>query len=131
MANHQELDERYRTSWGEVEKLVQHMNKDWNILSISDIVLNHTANESSWIHEHPESTYNCQNTPNLRPAFLLDQMFVQVTKGILNQQKMFKNMPGIAITIGVGIKKSFKLSNYTSSFPSNKRCHVIREYQAF
>ena len=81
LANHQELDGRYQTSWDEVENLVQHMNEDWNILSISDIVLNHTANESSWIYEHPESTYNCKNTPNLRPAFLLDQMFVRVTKG--------------------------------------------------
>ena len=64
-----------------MEKLVRLMNDDWEMLSISDIVLNHTANESLWIRDHPECTYNCFNTPNLRPAFLLDQMFFKVTKG--------------------------------------------------
>ena len=81
LSNHQELDGRYNTTWEEVEKLVCHMNDDWEMLSISDIVLNHTANESLWIKDHPECTYNCLNTPNLRPAFLLDQMFFKVTTG--------------------------------------------------
>ena len=75
LASHQELDGRYRTSWDEVDKLVQHMNEDWNILSISDIVLNHTANESSWIHEHPESTYNCQNTSKYMQLYMQKKIY--------------------------------------------------------
>jgi len=42
------------------------------MLSIVDIVLNHTANNSEWIVEHPEAAYNTDDCPHLWSAWELD-----------------------------------------------------------
>jgi glycosidase len=43
------------------------------MLSIVDIVLNHTANDSKWIVEHPEATYNTDDCPHLWSAWVFDK----------------------------------------------------------
>ena len=64
-------------------ELICKIGKNMNMFSICDIVLNHIAKESKWIKEHPECSYNCHNSPHLRPAFLLDRMIYQVISLII------------------------------------------------
>ncbi|XP_045473681.1 glycogen debranching enzyme [Harmonia axyridis] len=59
-------------TFDELRALIQKMKKEWKVISICDIVLNHTANKTPWVLEHPEATYNCLNCKYLRPSYLLD-----------------------------------------------------------
>ena len=53
--------------------LVESVRHEWGILSITDVVWNHTSNDTPWLRDHPEAAYNLVNSPHLRPAFALDQ----------------------------------------------------------
>ena len=56
----------------DIASLVSRMENDYGLLAMTDVVLNHTANNSSWLEEHPESGYNMETAPWLEPAYELD-----------------------------------------------------------
>jgi len=52
------------------------------MLSFTDLVLNHIANESEWLAENPQCVYNLVNAPHMKPAFLLDCLLARFSKEI-------------------------------------------------
>lgn len=71
-----------KPTFEELEKIIKKCRQEWGIASICDIVLNHTANESDWLQEHPDATYSCKTMPHLRPAFLLDAVLAQCGRDV-------------------------------------------------
>ncbi|XP_035827253.1 glycogen debranching enzyme [Aplysia californica] len=59
----------------DVEKLMEFLNASMGVMSLSDLVYNHTAKDSPWVWKHPECTYNMVNSPHLRPAYIVDRIF--------------------------------------------------------
>ena len=56
----------------DLEKLVNYMENDLHLLSLTDVVYNHTANNSDWLRDHPEAGYSVETAPHLNPALDLD-----------------------------------------------------------
>ncbi|KAH0598611.1 hypothetical protein MHUMG1_03914 [Metarhizium humberi] len=63
----------------DVEKLIQSLEKDNSLLSLTDIVLNHTAHNSKWLQEHPEAGYNLSTAPWLESAYELDSKLLELS----------------------------------------------------
>ncbi|KAK4875160.1 hypothetical protein RN001_011582 [Aquatica leii] len=89
-------DSNRRVTFDDLQNLTDKMRNEWKILSICDIVLNHTANETDWLEDHPESTYNCLNCPYMRPAYLLDSALHQFSMDV---KQGFYETEGIPIEI--------------------------------
>ena len=75
------------------------MNEEWNMLSVTDMVYNHTANDSTWLLDHPESAYNLYNSPHLKPAYLLDRLVYHVSRKISSSSSHLAQTAGIPATI--------------------------------
>lgn len=69
----------------DLENLVNNLNNNLRLISLSDLVYNHTSKDSPWVLEHPECAFNLDNSPHLRPAYILDRIFenfsLEVSKG--------------------------------------------------
>ncbi|RDL40032.1 putative Glycogen debranching enzyme [Venustampulla echinocandica] len=66
----------------DIKKLIDSMENKYNLLALTDVVFNHTANNSKWLHEHPEAGYNVSTAPWLRSALELDTELLEFSKNM-------------------------------------------------
>lgn len=64
----------------DVRRLVDTMENKYSLLSMTDIVLNHTADNTKWLHEHPEAGYNLSTAPWLEAACVLDTELLELSR---------------------------------------------------
>ncbi|KAI9808320.1 MAG: hypothetical protein M1825_004777 [Sarcosagium campestre] len=56
----------------DISSLVRLMEEKYGLLSLTDVVWNHTSNSSIWLEDHPEAGYNLETAPWLESALELD-----------------------------------------------------------
>lgn len=64
----------------DIKHLVENLEKNHSLLSLTDIVLNHTANNTKWLQEHPDAGYNLKTAPWLEAAYELDTALLDLSE---------------------------------------------------
>jgi len=90
----------------DVAELVKVMERDHGLLGLTDVVWNHTADNSAWLQEHPEAGYSPETAPWLESALELDDALLKFGNdlGPLGFPTELKNV-GDLLKIMDGIKK--------------------------
>lgn len=63
----------------QIRETLDGAKKKYGLGSLTDVVLNHTANNSPFLLDHPEAGYSVGNTPHLAPALELDDAMVALS----------------------------------------------------
>ncbi|AAS52408.1 AEL276Cp [Eremothecium gossypii ATCC 10895] len=66
----------------DVSRMVGKLHRDYRMLAMTDVVFNHTANNSAWLLEHPEAGYNGETAPHLLAAIELDRQLLQFSRDL-------------------------------------------------
>ncbi|KAJ6581356.1 glycoside hydrolase family 13 protein [Mycena capillaripes] len=100
----------------QVEEILKVAREEYGLLSLTDVVLNHTADDSPWLVDHPEAGFSPANSPHLTPALELDSAIIQLSselasKGlptsVTNQQDL-----DTLVSAFQGVAKDLKLWQY-------------------
>ncbi|GLA23119.1 glycogen debranching enzyme [Aspergillus phoenicis ATCC 13157] len=68
----------------DVARLISKMENEYGLLSLTDVVWNHTAHNSKWLEEHPEAGYSVETAPWLEAALELDTALLKFGQDLQN-----------------------------------------------
>ncbi|KAF2141738.1 glycoside hydrolase family 133 protein [Aplosporella prunicola CBS 121167] len=97
----------------DIADLVHKMEKEFNLFSLTDVVWNHTANNSKWLEEHPEAGYNLETAPWLESALALDDALLKLSNDLQelglpttlhNTDELTKIMDAVKTKVIAGIR---------------------------
>ncbi|KAK9465395.1 glucanotransferase domain of glycogen debranching enzyme-domain-containing protein [Lipomyces arxii] len=81
-SQHEFDPEIFKNGEEDVVKLVETMQNKHHLLSMTDVVWNHTANNSTWLREHPEAGYSVLTAPHLQAAYELDDSLIAFSRSL-------------------------------------------------
>ena len=101
----------------DVAQMVRNMEEEHELLALTDVVFNHTANNSKWLEEHPEAGYNIQTAPWLQSALELDDALLAYSDeleelGLPTDIKTEEQLSRVVEGIKVHVIKKLRLWEY-------------------
>jgi glycogen debranching enzyme len=93
ITDHHKLNPLFGGTLEQIKTIVDMMAKEWRILSITDLVYNHAANDCALLRDHPEAAYNLINSPHLKSAVLLDSILMQFTLDASEDKLLSRGIP--------------------------------------
>uniref|UniRef100_A0A8L8K969 Amylo-alpha-1,6-glucosidase n=1 Tax=Heligmosomoides polygyrus TaxID=6339 RepID=A0A8L8K969_HELPZ len=79
--------------------LVNKIEREWNMLTVQDVVWNHAAKNARWLMEHPECGYSCSNSPHLRPAYVVDRVYHHFGKEVGEGKWASRGVPNVVDSV--------------------------------
>lgn len=98
----------------DIADLTHTLETKYGILSLSDVVLNHTANNSKWLQDHPEVGYTGKTAPWLLSAIELDNTLLSMSEELSKKGTEIHNwddVQGVVQQVGSAID-ALKLWEY-------------------
>jgi glycogen debranching enzyme len=71
-------------TYNDLARQISRIYTDWNMFSICDLVYNHMSTCSPFLQDVPNAAYNLDNSPFLKPAYVLDRILFHLSKDIQN-----------------------------------------------
>ena len=101
----------------DVAAMIAKMEKEYGMLGMTDVVWNHTANNSKWLEEHPEAGYNIETAPWLESALELDNALLRFgndleTYGLPNTLASHEDLNRVIAGVKEHVLESLKLWQY-------------------
>ncbi|PWY86908.1 glycogen debranching enzyme [Aspergillus heteromorphus CBS 117.55] len=86
----------------DVASLIAKMENEYGLLSLTDVVWNHTAHNSKWLEEHPEAGYSVETAPWLEAALELDTALLKFGRDLqtLGLPTEFKTVDDLVTVMG-------------------------------
>lgn len=102
LKNHLELNPLFskgqhgkQYTFDELKALTHKLKHQWGMLVISDVVYNHTSDDTVWLKEHPDCAFNLKNSPHLRPAFILDRHLANFGRSVAQNVYDHRGLPAL------------------------------------
>ena len=120
VTDHHKLNPLFEGTFEQMKRIIDYMEKEWKILSITDLVYNHAANDCQLLKEHPEAAYNLINSPHLKPSVLLDSILMQFTRDASENKLISKGIPSQIKENHLQLIKTYLLNEEIAQYRLNE-----------
>ncbi|PLN78738.1 glycogen debranching enzyme [Aspergillus taichungensis] len=112
----------------DVAKLVSAMENEYGLLSLTDVVWNHTAHNSRWLEEHPEAGYSVETAPWLEAALDLDTALLQFGKDLQSQglPTEFKTVDDLVVVMNAAKNQVIKKLQLWQFYVIDVRADIVK-----